>query len=76
MTGKVELSASKVAVDSIYLTLQNILFTLIGVLGYAYISRAITQEEMGVIAGGTLLYSKHVVSALTLRLPLTIAARF
>ena len=98
-----ELNAAKVALGSIYLTLQNILSTLIGVLGYAYLSRAITQEEMGVIAGVTLLYSlvqtvvdlginssiakfvsedigkgldpsMHVVSALTLRLPLTLAA--
>jgi len=103
LTEEVELSASKVAVGSIYLTLQNILSTLIGVLGYAYLSRAITQEEMGVIAGITLLYSliqtvvdlginssiakfvsedigkgldhsMHVVSALTLRLPLALAA--
>jgi O-antigen/teichoic acid export membrane protein len=98
-----ELTAANVAVGSIYLTLQNILSTLIGVLGYAYLSRAVTQEEMGAIAGVTLLYSlvqtvvdlginssiakfvsedigkgidpsKHVVSALTLRLPLTLAA--
>ena len=98
-----ELTAANVAVGSIYLTLQNILSTLIGVLGYAYLSRAVTQEEMGAIAGVTLLYSlvqtvvdlginssiakfvsedigkgldpsRHVVSALTLRLPLTIAA--
>jgi len=103
LTEKVELNASKVAVGSIYLTSQNILSTLIGVLGYTYMSRAVAQEEMGVIAGVTLLYSlvqtvvdlginssitkfisenigkgvdpsKHVVSALTLRLPLTLAA--
>jgi O-antigen/teichoic acid export membrane protein len=56
LTEKAELTASKVALGSIYLTLQNILSTLIGVLGYAYLSRAVTQEEMGVIAGVTLLY--------------------
>ena len=57
MREKSELTATKVALGSIYLTLQNILSTLIGVLGYAYLSRAVTQEEMGVIAGVTLLYS-------------------
>jgi len=51
------MNAGSVAGGSIYLTLQNIPFTLIGVLGYAYLSRAVTQEEMGVIAGVTLLYS-------------------
>ncbi|MBC7129697.1 oligosaccharide flippase family protein, partial [Candidatus Bathyarchaeota archaeon] len=103
MTEKAEFNAAKVAVGSIYLTLQNILSTLIGVLGYAYMARAITQEEMGVIAAATLLCSlvqtligfglnssiakfvsedigkrtdpsKHVTSALILRLPLTIFA--
>lgn len=103
MNEKIDLSAPKVAVGSIYLTLQSILSTLIGVLGYAYMSRAITREGMGVIAGVTLLcsliqtvvdlginssiakyvsedigkgvnYSSHVAAALTLRLPLTIAA--
>lgn len=101
MDDKVELTALKVAVGSIYLALGNILSTLIGVLGYAYLSRAITQEEMGIVAGLTLLYSlvqavvdlglnssiakfvsedigkrldysKHIVSALMLRLPLTL----
>jgi len=42
---------------SIYLTLQNILSTIIGVLGYAYMARVITPAEMGVIAGITLLAS-------------------
>ena len=57
MNEKAELNGSKVAVGSIYLTLQSVLSTLIGVFGYAYMSRAITREEMGVIAGVTLLCS-------------------
>lgn len=99
MTEATELSVTSVAVGSLYLTLQNIFSTLIGVLGYAYMARVITQEEMGVIAGVTMLcsliqtgvdlgispsiakfisedigrgldYSKHIVSALILRLAL------
>ncbi|MEM2914346.1 MAG: oligosaccharide flippase family protein [Candidatus Bathyarchaeia archaeon] len=38
-----------------YLTVQNFLSVLIGVLGYAFLARVITQEEMGVVAGLTLL---------------------
>ena len=41
------LEASKVALGSIHLTLQNVLSTLIGILGLAFLARAITQEEMG-----------------------------
>ncbi|MBS7611074.1 polysaccharide biosynthesis protein [Candidatus Bathyarchaeota archaeon] len=99
MTEATELSITSAAVGSVYLTLQNIFSTLIGVLGYAYMARVITQEEMGVIAGVTMLcsliqtgidlgicssiaklisedigrgldYSKHIVSALMLRLAL------
>lgn len=55
MAEETELSASKIVVGSIHLTLQNILSTLIGVLGYAYMARAVT-EGMGVIAGATLLH--------------------
>ena len=51
------LTAARVAVGSIYLTLQNILLTLIGVLGYAYMARVVTPAEMGVTAGITLLAS-------------------
>jgi len=35
--------------------LQNILPTLIGVLGYAYMARVITQAEIGVTASVTVL---------------------
>jgi len=57
LTETTELSITSVAVDSVYLILQNIFSTFIGVLGYAYMARAITQEEMGVIAGVTMLCS-------------------
>jgi O-antigen/teichoic acid export membrane protein len=57
LTETTELSITSVAVGSVYLTLQNIFSTLIGVLGYAYMARAITQEEMGVIAGVIMLCS-------------------
>ncbi|MGQ9597666.1 MAG: oligosaccharide flippase family protein, partial [Thermoproteota archaeon] len=102
MAKEAPLTAAGVAVGSIYLTLQNVLSTLIGVLGYAYMARAITLAEMGVMAGVTLLsslaqialdlglnssvakftseevgrgadYSKYLLSALTLRIPLTLA---
>jgi len=39
------------------LTLQAVLSQAISVLGYAYMARAVTQVEMGVIAGATLLVS-------------------
>ncbi|MEM3547184.1 MAG: oligosaccharide flippase family protein [Candidatus Bathyarchaeia archaeon] len=103
MAEATELSITSVAVGSAYLTLQNIFSTLIGVLGYAYMARVITQEEMGVIAGVTMLcsliqtgidlgispsiarfisedigrgldYSKHILSALMLRLVLILTA--
>ncbi|MEM3956739.1 MAG: oligosaccharide flippase family protein [Thermoproteota archaeon] len=51
------LSVASVAVGSMYLILQNVFSTVIGVLGYAFMARAITQEEMGVVAGVTLLHS-------------------
>jgi stage V sporulation protein B len=44
-------------VGSIYLILQNIASTVIGVLGYAFMARAITPKEMGVVAGVTLVHS-------------------
>ena len=53
---KVE-AAVRVAVCSIYLTLENVLSTLIGVLGYAYTNSVITPAEMGLIAGIALLAS-------------------
>jgi O-antigen/teichoic acid export membrane protein len=49
------LEASKVAAGSIYLTLQNLLSTLIGTFGVAFLARAITQEEMGILAALTLI---------------------
>jgi PST family polysaccharide transporter len=57
LTEQTELTAALVAKGSIYLTLQNILSTLIAVFGFAFMARMITQEEMGVIAGLTLLTS-------------------
>ena len=50
-----ELTAAKVATGSIYLTVQNILSTAIGVVGYAFMARMITREEMGVVAALSLL---------------------
>ena len=44
-----------VAFGYLYLTTQNILSTLIGVLGYAFLTRSLTQVDVGVIAGLTLL---------------------
>jgi len=52
-----EFDAYKVAVGSIHLTLQNVLSTLIGVLGLAFLARMITQEEMGIVAALSLLIS-------------------
>ena len=51
------LSAPAIALGSIYLTAQNVLSTLIGVFGYAFLARMITVEQMGAIAGLTLLTS-------------------
>jgi len=51
------LEASKVATGSIYLTLRNILSTLIGVFGLAFLARAITQEDMGTLTVLTLIAS-------------------
>jgi PST family polysaccharide transporter len=57
----VELTAARIAKGSIYLTLKSILSTLIAVSGFAFMARIITQEEMGVIAGVTLLTSLVVL---------------
>lgn len=51
------LKASKVALGSIHLTLQNIISTAIGVFGIAYLARAITQEQMGILAAITFISS-------------------
>lgn len=48
-------SAAGIAKGSIYLTLRNTFSTIIAVLGFAFMARAISQEKMGVIAGATLL---------------------
>jgi len=52
---ELELTAAKVAAGSIYLTVQNILSTAIGVLGYGFMARMISREEMGVVVALTLL---------------------
>ncbi|MEM2980374.1 MAG: oligosaccharide flippase family protein [Thermoproteota archaeon] len=49
------LTLAKAAVGSICLTVQNFISMFIGVLGYAFLARFITQEEMGVVGGLTLL---------------------
>ena len=51
------LKASKVALGSIHLTLQNVTSTAIGVFGIAYLARAITQEQMGILAAITFISS-------------------
>ena len=52
-----DLTAARIARGSIYLTFQNVVSTLIGVVGFAFMARIITEEEMGVIAGVALLTS-------------------
>jgi stage V sporulation protein B len=52
-----DVDAAQVAKGSIYLTLQNIISPLIGVFGFAFLARAVTTNEMGVIAGLLLLLS-------------------
>jgi len=57
LNGDGEFDSYKVALGSIHLTLQNILSTIIGLLGFAFLARMITQEEMGIIAALTFLTS-------------------
>ncbi len=57
MEDKTELTAARVATGSIYLVLQNVFSNLIGILGFAFMARRITQAEMGAIAGFNLLAS-------------------
>lgn len=57
MTAGEMLDASKVAIGSIHLTLQNVITTLIGIVGIAFLARTITQEEMGILAAVTLITS-------------------
>lgn len=52
-----ELNAVSVVLGSIYLTLQNIISTIIGIFGYTFMARMITQEQMGAIAGLTFIIS-------------------
>ncbi|MGQ9479603.1 MAG: flippase [Thermoproteota archaeon] len=55
MQDDVGISIVSVAKGSVYLTLQSILATMLGVVGYSVLARTITQSEMGVMAGLTLL---------------------
>lgn len=55
LTDQVGLTAAGIAKGSIYLTLQNSFSTIIAVLGFAFMARVISQDELGVIAGATLL---------------------
>jgi PST family polysaccharide transporter len=50
-----DITATKVAKGSIYLTLGSIFSNLIAIVGFAFMARMITTEEMGVVAGITLL---------------------
>jgi len=51
------LGASEVALGSIHLTLQRVFSTLISVFGVAFLARAITREEMGILSAITLISS-------------------
>jgi len=51
------MDARGVAHGSIYLTVQNLLSALIGVLGYSFLTRNISQVDMGAVVGLTLLAS-------------------
>jgi O-antigen/teichoic acid export membrane protein len=66
------LEASKVAAGSIHLTLQNILSTVIGVLGLAFLARTITQEEMGTLSA-IILLSSFIQLASSFGLPQSLA---
>ena len=57
MTEQTELTAARVAWGSLYLIFQNIFSTLIAVFGFAFMARMVATDEMGVIAGLTLLTS-------------------
>jgi len=43
-----------VAFGYFYLTAQNILSTIIGVLGYSFLTRSVSQVDVGALAGLTL----------------------
>lgn len=57
LTEATELSITSVTVGSLYLTLQNLLSIIVSVLGYAYMARIISPEEMGIVASITMLCS-------------------
>ncbi|MFH0897472.1 MAG: oligosaccharide flippase family protein [Candidatus Bathyarchaeota archaeon] len=49
------ITAAHVVLGSTYLTIRNVLSTLVAVFGFALMARLISVEEMGAIAGLTLL---------------------
>jgi len=51
------MSVRDVAYGSVYLTVQNILSTFIGVLGYSFLTRCVSQVDVGVVAGMMMLSS-------------------
>ena len=58
MEGGLErLDGVKVARGGMYLALQSITSTIIGVLGYALLARVLSKAEMGAVAGLMLLIS-------------------
>jgi O-antigen/teichoic acid export membrane protein len=52
-----DITATKVARGSIYLTVGSVVSSLISIVGFAFMARIITTEEMGVVAGIALLTS-------------------
>jgi len=56
MTNKdTALDGRVVAFGYVYLTAQNIISTFIGVLGYSFLTRSVSQVDVGALAGLTLL---------------------
>lgn len=51
------IDARSIAYGSIYLATQSLLSTFIGVIGYTFLTRRISQAEIGAIAGLTLIAS-------------------
>jgi len=51
------MEASEVASGSMYLTIQSMVYNLVGVFGLTYLARVISQEQMGMLAALTLLNS-------------------
>jgi len=50
-----DITATKVAKGSIYMTVGSIVSSLISIVGFAFMARIITTQEMGVVAGISLL---------------------